>query len=71
LEPPALTGVASAAWGFNHDKHRFRSGFTIELTPGINYLTLRCISCAAIYDAQVPASPALATALVRRIEYGA
>jgi hypothetical protein len=44
---------------------------TIELTPGINYLTLRCISCAVIYDAQVPANPALATALVRRIECGA
>jgi transcription elongation factor Elf1 len=43
---------------------------TIELKPGVRYLTLRCSSCATIYDAQVPANPALATALTRRIECG-
>jgi hypothetical protein len=43
---------------------------TIELTPGVRYLTLRCISCATIYDTQVPSNPALATALVSRVECG-
>ena len=36
---------------------------TIELLPGIRYLTLRCISCATVYDAQVPSSPSLAKPL--------
>jgi hypothetical protein len=44
---------------------------TIELMPGVNYLTLRCISCATVYGAEVPANPALATALVRGIACGA
>ena len=30
----------------------------IELLPGVEYLTLRCISCATVYDAQVPSNRA-------------
>jgi hypothetical protein len=29
----------------------------IELRPGVEYLTLRCISCGIVYDAQVPSDP--------------
>jgi hypothetical protein len=28
----------------------------IELRPGVEYLTLRCISCGLIYNAQVPSN---------------
>lgn len=26
----------------------------VELRPGVHYLTLRCISCGLVFDAQVP-----------------
>ena len=29
----------------------------IELRPGVQYLTLRCISCGLVYDSQVPSDP--------------
>ena len=29
----------------------------IELRPGVEYLTLRCVSCGLLYDAQVPSRP--------------
>jgi transcription elongation factor Elf1 len=28
---------------------------TVELRPGVQYLTLRCIACGHIHDAQMPA----------------
>lgn len=44
---------------------------TIELMPGVQYRTLRCITCATVFDDEVPANPAIATALASRIECGA
>ena len=35
----------------------------VELRPGAHYLTLRCISCGVVYDAQVPSAPAMAPAV--------
>jgi hypothetical protein len=29
----------------------------IELRPGVKFLTLRCVSCGLVYDAQVPSDP--------------
>jgi hypothetical protein len=29
----------------------------IELRPGVEFLTLRCVSCGLVYDAQVPSDP--------------
>lgn len=40
---------------------------TVEIMPGVQYLTLRCISCAGVYDAEVPANPMIASALIHRI----
>jgi transcription elongation factor Elf1 len=51
-----------------HCRARAAVQSTIELMPGVRYLTLRCISCATIYAAQVPSNPTLATALASRIE---
>jgi transcription elongation factor Elf1 len=36
----------------------------IELRPGVQYLTLRCISCGLVYDAQVPFGPSSARAVI-------
>jgi hypothetical protein len=44
---------------------------TVEIMPGVHYRTLRCIFCAHVFDDEVPANPALATALAARIECGA
>ena|ERR1700757_1727200 len=38
----------------------------VELRPGIKCLTLRCISCGIVYNAQVVADPAAASHLVGR-----
>jgi len=40
---------------------------TVEIAPSIQYLTLRCVSCAAVYDAEVPTSPMIASALAHAI----
>jgi len=33
---------------------------SIELRPGVQYLTLRCISCGLIHDAQMSSAPSMA-----------
>jgi len=38
---------------------------TIELRPGVEYLTLRCASCGPVYDAQVPSNPTKSAASTR------
>jgi len=40
----------------------------VELRPGIEYLTLRCISCGLVYNAQVQADLATAAHLMGRID---
>jgi uncharacterized Zn finger protein len=37
---------------------------TVELRPGIQYLTLRCISCGHVHDAQMPAAQPTASSMI-------
>jgi len=37
---------------------------TVELRPGVQYLTLRCISCGHVHDAQMPAGLPTASAMI-------
>jgi hypothetical protein len=36
---------------------------TVEITAGVQYRTLRCISCATILDDEVPPIPSIAMAM--------
>jgi uncharacterized Zn finger protein len=37
---------------------------TVELRPGVQYLTLRCISCGHVHDAQMPAGLPTASLMI-------
>jgi hypothetical protein len=43
---------------------------TVELTAGVHYRTLRCISCATTLDDEVPAIPSIARALANVMTSG-
>ena len=36
----------------------------VELRPGVQYLTLRCITCGHVHDAQMPAKPPTASPMM-------